>query len=164
MGVQAGKRFEVRVLKNSHVPFTYRSAGDTLIVRYEPAFYPGRIAPDEAFTSVPFAYIIAPGIQTILVTGAICELAGLTTDKLTITATNARVLISQSTIGNLTTTGTSGSLLQTASANQIRTATITSYDSTAFVAEQDVFGSVVLQHDSTATIKVPAVLLKKISN
>jgi hypothetical protein len=164
VGIQAGKTFEIRIHKDNKIPFTHRSVGDTLIIRYEPDFYAGRINADDAFSATSFAYIIAPSssIQMLSATGATCKLSGLAVDKLAITTNHARVLISKSTIERLTAMGQRGSLLQTAATNRISTATITSHDSTGFTAERDIFGSLALQNDSTAILKVPASLLKKL--
>jgi hypothetical protein len=162
VGIEAGKTFEIRAQKDNKVPFTHRFAGDTLIVRYEPEFYFRRIKGGDAFDNKPFVYIIAPSVRTLIATSSTCKLAGFMTDKLAITMTNARVLISKSTISDLTTSGQRGSLLQTAKTNRINKATVASYDSTGFIADHDIFGSLALQNDSTATLKIPASLLKKL--
>jgi len=162
VGIQAGKTVEIRTRQDANIRFTHRMIGDTLLIQYEPEFYPRRISADEAFETTPFLYVIAPSIQGLIATKTTCKLAGLTTDNLAISATNARVCLDNSSINSLIATGQSGSLLQTAATNHIRRATITSRDSTGFVAVRDVFGSLSLQNDSTAVVKVPAALLKKL--
>jgi len=163
VGIQGGKAFEFRLQKNNKIPFTYRSIGDTLLIRYEPEFYSRRITADEAFSSPPFAYIIAPNIQQLIASRTTCKIAGLRTETVSIQAINARLLLSNSTINQLTSTGQRGSIVQTAATNRIHFATITSHDSTSFIAERNVFGSIILQNDSTAIIKIPASLLTKLN-
>lgn len=162
VGIQAGKAFKIRMQKNNKISFTYRSVGDTLLIRYEPEFNPRRISADEAFASSPFVFIIAPAFQQLIVSKTTCKLAGLTTENLSIVATNARVLLSNNTINMLTSTGQRGSIVQTTAANRIHSARITSEDSTSFIVERDVFGSINLQNDPTAILKIPASLLKKL--
>jgi hypothetical protein len=136
--------------------------GDTLVVRYEPEFHSGLISANDAFEAAPFAYIIAPSFQTIVANGSVCKVAGLTTDKLTLAASNARLLISNSTINNLTATGQRRSTLQTTANSQIHTADITAHSGTTFIVDRAIFGSLALHTDSTATLNVPAILLNKL--
>ena len=162
VGIQAGKAFEIRVQKSNKIPFTYRSIGDTLLIQYEPDFYSRRITADEAFSSPPFIYLIAPSFQKLIASRTTCKLAGLTTENVSIQAANARVLLSKSTVNQLTSTGQRGSIVQIAATNRIHSAMITSLDSTGFIAERNVFDSITLQNDSTAIIKIPASLLTKL--
>ncbi|MDB5240368.1 MAG: hypothetical protein JWP57_993 [Spirosoma sp.] len=162
ISIEAGKAYEIRLQKNNKISFTYRYVGDTLLIRYEPEFSPMPVAVDKAFAASSFAYIIAPTFQALIASRTTCKLAGLTSGHLSISATNARVLLNNNTINQLTSTGQRGSLLQTTAINRIYSATITSHDSTCFMAERDVFGTIHLRNDSTATLKIPASLLKKL--
>ena len=162
VGIQTGKAFEIRIQKNNKISFTYRSLGDTLLIRYEPEFYPRRISADEAFTASPFAYIIAPSFQQLIASRTTCKLAGLTTEAVSIQATNARVLLSNSKINQLMANVQRGSILQITATDRIHSAVITSHDSTSFIAEGNVFDSITMQNDSTVILKIPASLLKKL--
>ncbi|UHG90521.1 hypothetical protein [Spirosoma oryzicola] len=162
ISIQVGKSFAIRRQDQSSVPFTYRSVGDTLLVRYKPERIYWHNSTDDLLATKPFAYIIVPSIGGLVANGAICTLTGLNTDSLQITSTNALVRIDKSIIGQLTASGQRGSFLQTASANRIKAATITTCDSTGFTAERDVFGSLSMQNDANTMISLPASLLRKL--
>ncbi|GAB4038575.1 hypothetical protein [Spirosoma gilvum] len=162
LGVQAGKAFEIRTQKNNKIRFTYRSVGDTLFIQYEPEFSPWRISAEKTFAASSFAYVIVPSLVGLIATSSTCRLTGITTENVSIQATNAHVLLANSTINQLTSNGQQGSLVQTTATNHIHSALITSRDSTSFIAERNVFDSITMQNDSMAILKIPASLLKKL--
>jgi|GEM_PF-2287391 len=162
LGLLGGPTFEIRVLEGTKVPYTLRSQGDTLFVAFEAQFYPETLKGEAPFARQPFAYIIAPNVQSLLVREATCLVDKLASPDFTLRSTHARVLLSNSRITRWQATLQAGSLLQTAGTNQVGQAVLAGRDSTELVVGHDTFGSLAFQLDSNSTVKASMAVFRKV--
>lgn len=165
--VQPGTAANLRVRTVDQPLVTFRSIGDTLLIRYvsrvgDPGDDNGTQA-GSALRGEPIAVVSVPTLQTVVVEKTNCKLANWQLASLTLTQTgpNGVTGLANMTIGTLQATVSGGSLLKTGEKNAIGQATVTVKDRASFVVAETSVTSLTLRADSAATVTLPGNLLRR---
>ncbi|WP_234734458.1 hypothetical protein [Tellurirhabdus bombi] len=165
--IRSGKDYAFRLEKHHQEDskVTHRVVGDTLVVTIP---IPKDYRPYEAGTSSrwgkPVAYIIAPSLEGIRVSGATGKLANWQANDLNVIVSDSAggLLLEKTNIRNLRATVEKTSLLEAGRPNQIGNATISVKNNARFISRTAQIDALSVQADTSAMVELPGALLSKL--
>ncbi len=165
--VQPGVSPILRIQPEHQAEVSYRTIGDTLLVRYKLS-YPDteydELHAGDAHGIRPAVVVTTPMLQAVLVERATCKVANWNVANLTLTQLGPKgaFALADNRINSLQASLMSSGLLSAEDKNTVAQATITLKDKASFLVGQTAFTALTLHADSAATLLLPGALLAKI--